>query len=603
VETGGVKAALQEMFPQELRSVIMGVAGAIGGAAVAAVAAFAVAMGGAIAAAAPFIAVGAALAVAAEYIWTNWDDLSRGWGVIWAEIVRLGAAGARNIINAVTRMVDIVADGWQRLMSVLGQSSDAAAGMKAWAKEWREIADEAQTAAEAEAAATNAAFREWLDRPKLPAEKAAAEKPDVDNLGLTFGSGMDAAATAAKGAADKIKREVDRITEGLLKLDEKTFDVANRFRQFRDDLNFQGTEGADRIYAEIDREKQARLAALTEFTDEKRGMFAQAEAEAAELQRRALSAGNAEAIARTAESLQTIKALREQAAQDAARAETEIDRQAKEKQLSEETWLAAAEAEIKKAMRDGDMESFYANLEAKKVLELGALDETRLAQLAALEEQRVVQQQYFDWEMESRTTMKEWTLGAMEEMKNGLSSAFADAITNGDKLGKSIANIGKQIANSFIQWQVSRAIAGAFGAAQDKKDAAKKIAALKSEAVVAWDLALAILIAHPGRGVTAVTEMGLTKTAGAGLNAIPAAANGAFVSAPTLMMVGEGRHPEGVFPLDGPIFDKFFAPLIGGGAAQVSATQNLYGDINTGSDEESLFEEWNYQLVNALRGA
>jgi hypothetical protein len=97
--------------------------------------------------------------------------------------------------------------------------------------------------------------------------------------------------------------------------------------------------------------------------------------------------------------------------------------------------------------------------------------------------------------------------------------------------------------------------------------------------------------------------MAATKASGTALGALPLATGG-VATAPTLALIGEGRYSEAVIPLDGPVFDRFFAPLAGEeGGGTVYASQNLYGDINTGSDEESLFASFNSHLINALRSA
>lgn len=66
---------------------------------------------------------------------------------------------------------------------------------------------------------------------------------------------------------------------------------------------------------------------------------------------------------------------------------------------------------------------------------------------------------YNDWRMEAEQTYMDFALDAANMLKENLSSGIADAIVNGNKLSDVFKNTGKQIAQMFIQWQISRLMA------------------------------------------------------------------------------------------------------------------------------------------------
>ena len=140
--------------------------------------------------------------------------------------------------------------------------------------------------------------------------------------------------------------------------------------------------------------------------------------------------------------------------------------------------------------------------------------------------------------------------------------------------------------------------------------AAQGAAMAASLAPAAW----AKLVLSPGSaalatglltaGMTAAAGIGasiggLAGAAGAGAGGVPQMAGGGIVTGPTLAMIGEGRDNEAVIPLRRGILSE----LLGAGGSQVLATQNIYGDINTGADSDDLFNDFSSLVMSGLRGA
>ena len=85
-------------------------------------------------------------------------------------------------------------------------------------------------------------------------------------------------------------------------------------------------------------------------------------------------------------------------------------------------------------------------------------------------------------------------------------------------------------------------------------------------------------------------------------------ASGGVVTAPTFALIGEGKDKEAVLPLNtrvlSRIADGIFNAGDGTGIGEcVSITQNNYGDINTGTDQENLFADFCDMIAAGLRGA
>ena len=234
---------------------------------------------------------------------------------------------------------------------------------------------------------------------------------------------------------------------------------------------------------------------------------------------------------------------------------------------------------------------------------LEAEDEARLAQLEAkaaenLQEQEMMQA-YNDWRMEAEQTYMDFALEAANMLKENLSAGVADAIVNGGKLGDVFKNVGKQIAQMFIQWQISRTMADVLSDKLRKKELVKNKVLAQSLVAPAVQKSIAELgpVAAPAAYAGATTQM---MSAGMGSLAF---ASGGVITAPVFALMGEGKSDEAVIPLRNGIF----ADLLGidpdeMGAGGTVVEQNIYGDINNAADVNDLFAALNDIIATGRRG-
>lgn len=234
---------------------------------------------------------------------------------------------------------------------------------------------------------------------------------------------------------------------------------------------------------------------------------------------------------------------------------------------------------------------------------LEAEDEARLAQLEAkaaenLQEQEMMQA-YNDWRMEAEQTYMDFALDAANMLKENLSSGIADAIVNGNKLSDVFKNTGKQIAQMFIQWQISRLMADVLSDKLRTKEIAKNKALAASLVAPAVQKSIAEVgpVAGPIAYATATeTMMSIGMSSGA-------FATGGVITAPMFALMGEGKSDEAVIPLRNGIFADLLGidpDTLGGGGTVIE--QNIYGDINSAADVNDLFAALNDIIASGRRG-
>lgn len=250
-----------------------------------------------------------------------------------------------------------------------------------------------------------------------------------------------------------------------------------------------------------------------------------------------------------------------------------------------------------------DEEAHQALLLAMVQGRMTAEDEARLAQLEAkaaenLQEQELMQA-YNDWRMEAEQNYMDFALDAANMLKENLSSGIADAIVNGGKLGDVFKNVGKQIAQMFIQWQISRMMASALSDKLRTKEIAKNkvLAASLVPPAVQKSIATVGPLAAPAAYAGATSAMMAN-----GLGSL-AFASGGVITAPTFALMGEGKSDEAVIPLRKGIFADLLGIDVddfGGGGTVVE--QNIYGDVNNAADVNDLFNGLNDLLAAARRG-
>jgi tape measure domain len=432
--------------------------------------------------------------------------------------------------------------------------------------------------------------------------ESASKKGTFD---LSGGGGSDKGGT---GGLNKTEREVSRINEAVAKAIEETATLQSKFDSLHLDINFEGTSGSERVFAQIDREKTARLQNITDVLKSEEN----AVKEAQKLRESAEKTGDADAIANAKALYDERNTLYQNSLNEASSMREEVEQQAYNKSLTLETQLQAAKAEAERAMQEMSLENFIAYLDSKDA-----------EQYARLQTEQDYRQQMFEWEMESQQTLLDFAFKAAETMKNQLASGIASVITEGASFGKMLANLGKQILNMFIQWVVGRTLAAVCERALGKLALAETQSLAKATAL-AWEPAAALAeAAAPGsiaRGKIAAAAVVASgsfssstdifngkeiKISGGGSTDV---FNGKSTDTSSLFSIEDsvaGTIPSGSASGSGVISTNSFADsgLTISGGSSVSVINNNYGDINNGSDLDDLMDGFSGAVLSAARGA
>lgn len=400
---------------------------------------------------------------------------------------------------------------------------------------------------------------------------------------------------SSKGGLDKTEREISRITEALAAAKDKTLELQSKFADMRLKINLDGMYGSEKVFAQIDYEKNQRLKAIAETLKAQENAIAEAD----KLRQNAAKTGDAKTLAEAQALYDERNSLYGKSLEDAKLMRTAVEQQAADKALTIETQLHAAKKSVEEAMNE---------LRAEKFLEY--LDSEAMTKYAYWQEEQAYRQQMFDWELESRQTLLNFSMQAAETMKNQLASGIAAVITEGQSFGKMLANIGKQILNMFLQWVVGRALASAMQKMFAKKDSATLAAQAAKDTVNLTPPAILNESLRPG----SIGKAALTVGAVAGVGILASSFGGDFgsdkgVGGSNMLVQDRSQLPTfGGNSVTGSNYfgaSSYIKPdtlFRGGGGTVVNAVQNIYGNINNGADEISLFDNFNDNLAGSLRG-
>lgn len=626
VKSNGLKEAIQGLIPPEVVAGIFAFGGALVGTAVAALVLFKTAIIAALAPLAPFIAAGAAVGAIAYEIWNNWEPLSELFSTLWETITQYFSDAWGIITDIIDSSIgwalDYIGEGWN---AVGETTSNIWGGIvdwidNAWTSIKQVVADGiawivnkmqpllnmvknampesvknlfSNLASGVEKMASAADKLHWggID----VSEATSQEKPEVNKTftGLhrvnANSSSLDSG--SSKGAAQAVK-EISAINKQIAELQQKAPDFAKEWGDAQLQIAKAAADGGAAVLANIYVEGESRKKSMDDLLDK----FTDSVTEAQQIYDRAVQSGDAEAIDSAKAMLEERKNAEIAAAQAAADAKKEIDRQTTDDLMANATQLQTFKAEIDEAMKQGDYERF-----------MQSMTDENVAFAAQMAEKQSVMQQYYDWRMEAEQSFMSFQLQAAEQLKTSLGQAAAQALVYGKSFKTALKDMGKQIVAMYIQWEVEKIAAAALSKTLMKQEtatvAAQGAAMAASLAPAAW----AKLVLSPGSAAIATGLLTTGMSAAAGIGAaigglggavgtsVPKMANGGIVTAPTLALIGEAGD-EAVIPLS-----KMGDMFSGGG--QVNAVQNIYGDINTGADSDDLFNDFSSLVMSGLRGA
>lgn len=566
---------------------------------------------------APVIALGAVVGGVAYAMFENWDWLSEQWDMLCnAMSLATGRMGAyiQKVLGGIIYYDGVASSA---MTKAVGGTPEISAEMTEHGKSLLMASD--VKLAEMDAQQMMFSYRPDIE-PVKNDNKPVFQNADVNNLGIGGNTAAGIGKTGSKVAGiDKISREIDRINEKLNTAKEKTLDMQRDFNEFAVDIKISGLSEFEQVYANIAKEGILRMNSV----DEWKNKFANATAEAQQLYERAMKTGDANVIANALAMLEERKAAEITAAEEAKNAKAIIEKEYTEEIMSQATLAQAYKAELDEASKQGDLERYIAYL-----------DEEKAAFLQSQAEKQEAMQLYQDWRMEAEESFASFSLKAIDTLKQGFASSFANAITNSDNLGKSLQNLGKQILNMFIQWKANQLMSQGLLKTGILENVAMQVAAGKTIAAGTREAALYANMLSGGTLAplaatsitTALGTLSALSSAGAGgsfkgtdlsgydfgesglgKKTFPFAAGG-VVTAPTHALIGEKSYPEAVLPLRSSVLQKITSFLFDGvdfGAASGDGANVEiinYGDINTGADYDTFMEDIQYSLAMGVRG-
>ena len=626
VKQSGIGEALRQMVPVEVGMAITGLGTVITGVALPAIALLAaqaakmalafVGMTG------PIGAAVAAIGAGAYYIWANWEELGEFWDTFWANFehtVRSGVTVIQDLLADLIWSASIVAD---KVGGVFG-FEESGSGM-------REYADKIHAEAEELRNVTDSLRAGKLEKIKLkyaesvPKTDSSFASADINNLGLQNIAGIGGASSgggsgSGAGAFTELNREIDRLNTEINEAKENALDLQSEFNNFALEMRIEGMSEFEKVYANIDKEKQQRLASVDEWL----AKFNNATIEAQQMYERAMKTGDANVLASAQEMLAQRQADEAAALMQSQAMRAQINQDAMEQEMSTATQVQAYKAQLDELYRQGDLEGYLAYLDAEKA-----------AFLQQQAEKQELMDAYQQWRMEAESTYMTFAIEAANTLKSGLAEGFANAIVNGQNLGKTLQNLGKEIVSMFIKWKAQQMMsqllvkAGMLESAALGVTMGKTIAegtreaalymnmisggTLAPMAATSMKLALASLSALGGGSGGDVSKTGLSVGAGTSTfdqadSYFPGFANGGIVTGTTIGVIGEKSYDEAVIPLRSSVLESLASYLIPGMQStgtdgEVTVNVNNYGDINNGSDYDGLMNDIAASVAAGTRG-
>lgn len=426
----------------------------------------------------------------------------------------------------------------------------------------RKAEEEAQRASEeAEARA-----REAEERARAEAEAASAT-PEI-NLPSGGGGGKhggeskaEAEARKAKAEAERLQREIEHITDDIKRATEASGELADNFANAGRQLSVGMLDGAQAVYSQIEEERIRREQSLDDFLKQ----YRKSVEEAVKIKTDAEKTGDAAILAEAERYLLERQEAEAAAAEEVAKRRALIEEDANKTMLANSTRARAIEAEMRAAMDEGDIQRYQA-----------ALSDENVAFMANLEERQAAMQQYHDWRMAAEESYSAFSLQIMEQFRQNFSKSITDFIMGTKSLGDALGGVIKQMIQMYIQWRIQQVLAAAFAKKQQAQETATGTAQAATLAAAWWAAAIPKMIVTGGFGGfgglgglggtgTGIPFAGGSFTGFGVASPFRAMAEGGYAYGPTLALIGEGKHPEAVLPLNDNTFGEIAKGIAGQG--------------------------------------
>lgn len=560
----------------------------------------------------------AAIGAGAYLIWDNWAALGKFWDTFWVSFDHTIATSVADIQDLIADLVSSAAWAANKLGGIFG-FEESGSGMRSFANQIRaEAAELRMTADNMEIGKLNEIREKYAE--SVPKTDSSFASADINNLGLQNIAGVGGTSSGGGASAfTELNREIDRLNTEINAAKDKTLDLQSEFNNFALDMRIEGLSEFEKVYANIDKEKQQRLASVDEWM----AKFNNATVEAQQMYERAMKTGDANVLASAQEMLAQRQADEAAALEQSKTMRQQITQEALEQEMSAATQAQAYKAQLDELYRQGNLEGYMAYLDAEKA-----------AFMQQQSEMQEMMSAYQEWRMEAESTYMTFAIKAANTLKSGLAEGFANAIVNGQNLGKTLQNLGKEIVAMFIKWKAQQLMsqvlvkAGMLESAALDVTMGKTIAegtreaalymnmlsggTLAPMAATSMKLALASLSALGGGSGGDVSKTGLSVGAGTSTfdqadSYFPGFANGGIVTGTTIGVIGEKSYDEAVIPLRSSVLESLASYLIPGMQStgtdgEVTVNVNNYGDINNGSDYDNLMNDIAASVAAGTRG-
>lgn len=562
----------------------------------------------------------AAIGAGAYLIWDNWAALGKFWDTFWVSFDHTIATSVADIQDLIADLVSSAAWAANKLGGIFG-FEESGSGMRSFANQIRaEAAELRMTADNMEIGKLNEIREKYAE--SVPKTDSSFASADINNLGLQNIAGVGGTSSSGSGGTSmftELNREIDRLNTEINAAKDKTLDLQREFNNFALDMRIEGLSEFEKVYANIDKEKQQRLASVDEWM----AKFNNATVEAQQMYERAMKTGDANVLASAQEMLAQRQADEAAALEQSKTMRQQITQEALEQEMSAATQAQAYKAQLDELYRQGNLEGYMAYLDAEKA-----------AFMQQQSEMQEMMSAYQEWRMEAESTYMTFAIEAANTLKSGLAEGFANAIVNGQNLGKTLQNLGKEIVAMFIKWKAQQLMSQVLVKAGMLESAAlgvtmgKTIAegtreaalymnmlsggTLAPMAATSMKLALASLSALGGGSGGDVSKTGLSVGAGTSTfdqadSYFPGFANGGIVTGTTIGVIGEKSYDEAVIPLRSSVLESLASYLIPGMQntgtdGEVTVNVNNYGDINNGSDYDGLMNDIAASVAAGTRG-
>lgn len=562
----------------------------------------------------------AAIGAGAYLIWDNWAALGKFWDTFWVSFDHTIATSVADIQDLIADLVSSAAWAANKLGGIFG-FEESGSGMRSFANQIRaEAAELRMTADNMEIGKLNEIREKYAE--SVPKTDSSFASADINNLGLQNIAGVGGTSSGGSGGTSmftELNREIDRLNTEITAAKDKTLDLQREFNNFALDMRIEGLSEFEKVYANIDKEKQQRLASVDEWM----AKFNNATVEAQQMYERAMKTGDANVLASAQEMLAQRQADEAAALEQSKTMRQQITQEALEQEMSAATQAQAYKAQLDELYRQGNLEGYMAYLDAEKA-----------AFMQQQSEMQEMMSAYQEWRMEAESTYMTFAIEAANTLKSGLAEGFANAIVNGQNLGKTLQNLGKEIVAMFIKWKAQQLMSQVLVKAGMLESAAlgvtmgKTIAegtreaalymnmlsggTLAPMAATSMKLALASLSALGGGSGGDVSKTGLSVGAGTSTfdqadSYFPGFANGGIVTGTTIGVIGEKSYDEAVIPLRSSVLESLASYLIPGMQStgtdgEVTVNVNNYGDINNGSDYDGLMNDIAASVAAGTRG-